>query len=647
MRSDSPHPKKTRAKSTSAEPSALANHAVHESKAYYRLLFESTGDGILIVDVKTGKVEDANPSLLHLLEYSHHELLKKKAWQLYADVETAQQRFQELLIEGTGRLNTLPLLSKSGNAVDVEIVSNIYQAGRKKFIQCNIRETAKLDHTEKSLKNLSHAIDASGDVVFMTDKDGIITSMNPRFTELYGYTPQEVINKVTPRILKSGVQPPEFYSQFWRTILQNELISGAVVNRTKDGKLVFIEETVNPFLDDQGNIAGFLAIQRNVTERKKAEENVRRQLSHLKALREIDLAIASGFAMQLNLSVLLKHTMAELGIDAASILLLNPERNTLEYVAAQGFRTHAIEKTHLRVGDGYPGQAVVNREILHIEDLHENPNRSARADLLFHEQFVSYYGVPLVAKGLVKGVLEIFHRTPLKPDDEWLDFLQTLAGQAAIAIEDAQLFHNLEQSNIELLQAYDATIEGWSRALDLRDKETEGHTRRVTSMALLLGKKLGLSDKELQYMRWGGLLHDIGKMAIPDRILLKPDTLTSEEWQVMRQHPSYALHMLSPIQYLKPALEIPYCHHERWDGSGYPRGLKGEEIPLVARIFAVADVFDGLTSDRPYRARWDEAHAIEYIRRNAGSDFDPQVVNVFLQIADENGFSGNAAGDDH
>ena len=236
---------------------------------------------------------------------------------------------------------------------------------------------------------------------------------------------------------------------------------------------------------------------------------------------------------------------------------------------------------------------------------------------------------------MVKGIFEIFHRSSLEPDQEWLDFLHTLAGQAAIAIENAQLFKNLQQSNIELLQAYDATIEGWSRALDLRDRETEGHTQRVTEMAMKLGQRLGISDQELKFMRWGGLLHDIGKMAVPDRILLKPDTLTSDEWKIMKQHPSFALQMLSPIQYLKPALDIPYCHHERWDGSGYPRGLKREEIPLAARIFAVADVFDGLTSDRPYRARWAESEARDYIREHAGIMFDPQIVDIFLQMMEK------------
>jgi putative nucleotidyltransferase with HDIG domain len=198
------------------------------------------------------------------------------------------------------------------------------------------------------------------------------------------------------------------------------------------------------------------------------------------------------------------------------------------------------------------------------------------------------------------------------------------------------LFSNLQQSNMSLLQAYHSTIEGWSRALDLRDKETEGHTLRVTDTAIRLGQKLGLRDEELKYMRWGGLLHDIGKMGVPDAILFKPEALAPEELEIMRMHPIFAYQMLSPILYLKPALDIPYCHHERWDGAGYPRGLKGEEIPLAARIFAVADVYDALTSDRPYRNQWTKEHAVAYIRDNAGSHFDPLVVNAFLEM-----FSGS------
>lgn len=191
---------------------------------------------------------------------------------------------------------------------------------------------------------------------------------------------------------------------------------------------------------------------------------------------------------------------------------------------------------------------------------------------------------------------------------------------------------NLEQAHEKLLSAYDATIEGWSHAMDLRDKETEGHTLRVTKLSEQLGTIMGVEVEDLVYMRRGALLHDIGKLGVPDSILLKPAKLTDEEWTIMRQHPQYAYDMIQPIEYLRPALDIPLCHHEKWDGSGYPRGLKGEEIPLVARIFAVVDVWDALISDRPYRPAWDKEKALIYIKEQSGKHFDPYVVENFLKM---------------
>jgi putative nucleotidyltransferase with HDIG domain len=237
----------------------------------------------------------------------------------------------------------------------------------------------------------------------------------------------------------------------------------------------------------------------------------------------------------------------------------------------------------------------------------------------------------LIAKGQLKGVLEVFQRAPLDVDDDWLSFLETLAEQAAIAIDNAQLFSTLQKTNADLSLAYDATIEGWSYALDLRDKETEGHTQRVTEITTKLCRKFGLSEKELTYARWGALLHDIGKMGVPDAILQKPGKLSDEEWVIMKMHPVYARNMLERINYLKSAIDIPYCHHEKWDGSGYPSGLKGEQIPLTARIFAITDVWDALTSDRPYRPAWPKSDTLDHIKSGAGTHFDPQVVKVFLE----------------
>jgi putative two-component system response regulator len=191
---------------------------------------------------------------------------------------------------------------------------------------------------------------------------------------------------------------------------------------------------------------------------------------------------------------------------------------------------------------------------------------------------------------------------------------------------------DLEQAHLQLLAAYDATIEGWSRAMDLRDKETEGHTQRVTVLSEKLAKLAGISEEEIIFVRRGALLHDIGKLGVPDSILLKSDKLTGEEWDIMRRHPQYAHDMIYPIEYLRPALDIPFCHHEKWDGSGYPRGLKGEEIPLTARIFAVVDVWDALTSDRPYRPAWDKQKTQNYINEQSGKHFDPYIVELFNKL---------------
>jgi putative nucleotidyltransferase with HDIG domain len=368
-----------------------------------------------------------------------------------------------------------------------------------------------------------------------------------------------------------------------------------------------------------------------ITERKQAEERILRQLEHLTALSGIDKVISANFDLKLSLSEILNHVTKELGVDAADILILNSGSQLLEYGAEHGFRTKAIRKAQIRLGEGYAGRAVLERQLIRIPDLREEPKSLSLTTRLMGEDFISYYGVPLITKGDVKGVMEIFHRAALEPDAEWFAFLNTLAGQAAIAVEIATLFESLQLSNSELFLAYDATIEGWSYALDLRDKETEGHTQRVTEMTLKLARTFGLSDLELVQVRWGALLHDIGKMGVPDEILLKPEPLTDKEWVAMKKHPSFAYEMLSPIRYLRLALEIPYCHHEKWDGSGYPRGLKGAQIPLVARIFAVVDVWDALTSDRPYRAAWPEEKVLDHIRSQAGTHFDPQVVKVCLE----------------
>jgi PAS domain S-box-containing protein len=362
-----------------------------------------------------------------------------------------------------------------------------------------------------------------------------------------------------------------------------------------------------------------------------------KHLDRLAALRSIDVAISSSFDLRMILNVVLGNVVRQLHVDAASILLLRPDSLLLEFAAGQGFWTRAIEVSALAVGEGLPGKAVLERDITAVPDLHGSTDARTRPYLLADEKFVSYYAIPLVAKGKVKGILEVFHRSRLEPDAEWLQFLEALGGQAAIAIDSSGTFQDLQRSNRELALAYDATMEGWSRALDLRDRDTEGHTERVTELAVRLGRAMGMDDEALVQLRRGGLLHDIGKVAVPDSILHKPDRLDPEEWAIMRRHPQLAFDMLSPIPYLRPALDIPYSHHERWDGRGYPRGLKGQEIPFAARVFAVVDVWDALLVDRPYRPARRPAEVLRYIEEGSGTHFDPAVVEAFVRLVTEEG----------
>ena len=391
------------------------------------------------------------------------------------------------------------------------------------------------------------------------------------------------------------------------------------------------EEKREPFSPEKIRLARSIGDQAaTAIHRLLLREQAGHRLQQLASLSEIDRTIASNLDLRVSLQLILKHVIEQLEVDAADVLVFNTHLQVLEFAAGRGFRSPAMEGIRVRLGEGQAGQAMLTRKIIQITDVATSGAAFAYPDLLKAENMVAYFAVPLITKGQVKGVLEICNRTPLDPSEEWLDFLQTLAGQAAIAIDSVQMFDNLQRSTDELELAYDATIEGWSHALDLRDKETEGHTLRVTDMTVKLARLFGLSEAELVQVRWGALLHDIGKMGVPDGILLKPGPLTDEEWVAMKKHPVFAYEMLSPIHYLRAALDIPYCHHEKWDGTGYPRELKGEQIPLVARIFAVVDVWDALTSDRPYRQAWSEEKTRQHIQAGSGTHFDPQVVKTFF-----------------
>jgi putative nucleotidyltransferase with HDIG domain/PAS domain S-box-containing protein len=441
-------------------------------------------------------------------------------------------------------------------------------------------------------------------------------------------TPEALINR-TMMEAYPGIENSELFTILKRCM--EERAAHHMENQFEypDGSTGWFELSIQPVPD------GLFILSMDITAHKLSELRTQKQLARIDALRKIDLAVLSSFDLKLTLTVSIDQIMEQLGVDAADVMLMDAASTTLSFAAGRGFRQPGIERAKLRMGEGYASRVALEQRVIHIPDF-ASEKRFIRQPYIKGEDFVAYIGAPLEAKGKVRGVLEVFCRSPLEIDREWMDYLEVLAGQIAIAVDNATLFKDLQRSNSELMLAYEATLEGWSAALDLRDRETEGHTQRVTEMTMELAEVMGIKPEDLVNIRRGALLHDIGKMGVPDNILLKPDKLNEEEWQHMRMHAVYAYNLLSNITYLRDALDIPYCHHEKWNGTGYPRGLKGEEIPLAARIFAVADVYDALTSDRPYRKGWPSERALDYIREQSGSYFDPRVVDAFLMMSQKN-----------
>ena len=390
-----------------------------------------------------------------------------------------------------------------------------------------------------------------------------------------------------------------------------------------------------PYPVDDGGLrllAGIADMAASAIQRSTLFEQTERRLRRLTGLHTIDQAITSSFDLQRSLSVVLDQAMQQLGVDAAAVLLLNGSAQTLTYAVGRGFQSRDGAGVQYQASESSADHVVQARQQMVVGNLDEPLGLELSATLIAREDFHAYVATPLEAQGQILGVLELFHRTPLLPDREWLDYLDALAGRAAVAVANAELFEHLQRSHSDLAHAYDTTLEGWSRALDLRDKETEGHSQRVTTLTVRLAYAMGLSEEEIVHIRRGALLHDIGKMGIPDAILLKPGPLSAAEWTIMRLHPVYSHELLAPIAYLRQALDIPFCHHEKWDGTGYPQGLVGAQIPLAARMFAVVDVWDALRSDRPYRAAWSPEAVRAYIAAQSGRHFDPAVVTVFLQL---------------
>ncbi len=598
---------------------------INESDLKFKNIFNNVPVAIALID-SIGNIIEVNYNLSKYTGYSIEELKNIKLSQIThpEDIYKSSALFHELKEGKRSSYNfEKRYIKKDGKLIWVKMtVSKLVRKSKNNsnFIVI-LEDITDKKANEKQLNQFKLSVTQSADTVFITDIEGYFRYINPSFEKLSGYTMSDCDGK-TPRILKSGHQKASYYEKLWQTIKNGDVFKSTVINKKKSGGLFYGEQIITPIKNSKGEIVNFLSNMRDVTTRITYEKKLKERYERLSVLHSIEM-ITKSANQDITLDSVLNVITGKFGIENASIYLFD-ESKKLKHAYGSVIDNRFQDRYDLY--ENFIENALLNKKIKIFEI-------SKRNFEFFHTfGYKTMYIVPLISESLIKGVLILLSKKHEDNTSEWSSFLETFGTEITLSLENFELLKNLRKKNEELIEAYDETIEGWARALDLRDKETEGHTRRVTELTLKLAKRMGFSEKELVNIKRGAMLHDIGKLGVPDNILLKPGKLTNEEWKIMKKHPIHAREMLYPIEYLRPAINIPYYHHERWDGKGYPEGLKKDEIPLEARIFAVIDVWDALTSDRPYREALSKDEVREYIKKNSGSHFDPEIIKEFLKL---------------
>ena len=600
-----------------------AEETLRDSEETFRTIFEESPYP-LSISTPEGRFLNANRAYRERSGYSREELLGRSPSEVGQLRDPADEARLAELFAREGKLDEVEVRSwrRDGSENTVLLSARAVRLGGKPTILSIVQDIGARKRAEEALRaseeRFRALIEQGTDLILIIGYDGIIRYESPSVTRVLGHSASKLLKDSIFTQLHPDDVVTARAALAWLATHQEETFRLAVRVRHMDGSWRQIEASGRNILGGP-HMEGVIVNARDITERQRAEEQTQRQVRHLNGLRTIDMAITTSTDLRLTLNVILDQVMALLGTAGASVLLTVPPGLTLERGAWRGTGDWSVAGIGWQLAES----AIMERRLLHSNPL-------PAQDVSFGSRL--YLAVPLVTKGKPQGVMLVNMAYPFEPSAEWIGLLETLAGQAAIAVDNATLFDELQRSHQNLVHAYDATIEGWSRALDLRDHETVGHTQRVTDMTIRLAREMGPLETDMMYLRWGALLHDIGKMGIPDRILLKPGPLTAEEWTIMQQHPRYAYEMLSPIAFLHPSLDIPYCHHEKWDGTGYPRGLQGEQIPLCARLFAVVDVWDALRSNRVYRAALTEEATRDYLQEQSGRHFEPRAVDAFLRM---------------
>jgi HD-GYP domain-containing protein (c-di-GMP phosphodiesterase class II) len=406
-------------------------------------------------------------------------------------------------------------------------------------------------------------------------------------------------------------------------ILSRDHLSGLIV--------VWREGEENEFNAEDLDFLTSLAQQVAIAiENARLFEDTRLRLTELEILQRIASALRMAQTPDQAFPIILDQLISLLHFGSACIELVEPESGEIVTVAAEG-AWRASNGLRTKANEGVSGYVISTGKAYLTTDVFSD-GLVVRPELLGGYNVVGC--VPIIALHHPIGTLWVGRKGSSSITIEEMNLLIALGEMVGNTVQRMKLYTQTVVQAEEITEAYDKTLEGWAKALELRDKETEGHSRRVSELTQQLALKVGIPAPQMPHIHRGVLLHDIGKMGVPDQVLKKAGPLDYDEWFEMKKHPQYAYDLLSPISYLQPALDIPYCHHERWDGRGYPRGLKGEQIPLAARIFAVVDIYDALSHDRPYRDAWPIRKVLKYLHEQAGKHLDPKIVEIFLQIVE-------------
>jgi PAS domain S-box-containing protein len=602
-----------------------AENALRMSEEKFRDLVEQIAEVFYIVDAD-GSLQYVSPSVQKMMGFSPDEALGRNMFDFIhpEDQEKVRQGIQDAL-NGIDYPTEFRLADKAGSfhwvrSSDRAVMRNGQPVGLQGILQ-DITERKRAEEMIRESEEKYHSLYRDAALgIFHSTFDGKFLDVNPALARMLGYdSPEEVLTTIYNIAEQIYAEPPKRDA-----VVQQALNTGNIVhieNRycRRDGAAWDGLLHLRMIRDAQGQPVCLEGFVEDITERKHRERE-------LQAVAQVSSALRHAQTRAEMLPVIASQVSSL--INAACVALIFYDDRTHDYVAEyiQGVWADGVGQ-HIPSSDGIFQQILAEGKPYITNDLANDPH-------FFYRDAIGDWGafveIPLATHQKTIGFIGVASFTSFNEQD--VRVLEAISNIAANAIYRASLHEQAEKSATELALAYNITLEGWAHALELRDQETEGHTRRVAQMTVDLARAMGMQEEELEHIRRGALLHDIGKMGIPDLVLLKPGTFNEREWEIMRRHPEYAYKLLSPIDYLRLALDIPHYHHEKWDGTGYPLGLRGEEIPLAARLFAVVDVWDALCHDRPYRLGWSQDQVIDFIQSESGKHFDPRVVSVFLEM---------------